>query len=119
MKTRARTFSLVALLLFLGSLFCLLSYIGQGMAGSDLVGVPGREADVHLLWQRAGYALDAAIVLQVCAIGTLSLILPLGATAGTFMRIVVRIAVATGICAGADLVLAMLFTDLVPAIRHF
>ena len=49
----------LALMLSIACAFCYFGYIGQGIAIGDMVGLPGREADVALAQHRATYWLMA------------------------------------------------------------
>ncbi len=52
----------LALLLSIAYTFCYFGYMGQGIAIGDMIGLPGREADIALAQHRANYWLMACLL---------------------------------------------------------
>jgi hypothetical protein len=48
-----------------------LSYIGNGMAEGDILGLPGREKDIAIFGAKATHALVVALVAEELAVGAI------------------------------------------------
>lgn len=87
----------LALLLSIASAFCYFGYVGQGIAAGDMIGLPGREADVALALDRATYWLIACLLCLTTSIvtGTVGFPFPFYPDASRLSRLVARFVLAS------------------------
>ncbi|MGO8794210.1 MAG: hypothetical protein ACLQLC_05255 [Candidatus Sulfotelmatobacter sp.] len=99
MKGRGSQFALVGLagLLLVFAAYFWLSYMAQGIAYGDIVGLPGRERELATLGSRAMRALRIAVVSEALAVATISWVF-------TDRKAVwVRLVAAVGLAAAANI----------------
>jgi hypothetical protein len=61
----------LAVLAALGAAFGFIAYVGNGMAASDLIGLPGREHDIAVAQHRSDLGLLSCVLLQLGVTGAL------------------------------------------------
>lgn len=61
----------LAVLAALGAAFGFIAYAGNGMAASDLIGLPGREHDIAVAQHRSGVGLLSCVLFQLGVTGAL------------------------------------------------
>jgi hypothetical protein len=112
----------LALLLSIACTFCYFGYMGQGIAIGDMIGLPGREADIALAQHRANYWLMACLFCFTTSIvtGTVVFPFPFYRDASRLSRMVARFMLASILSLALTVFVGVVAFSVLTALhRHF
>lgn len=107
-----------AVLLSVGSAFSYLLHIGQGIVIGDLIGLPGREAEVALAQHRYAYWLMACLFCLTGSIVTMALALPFCANASRWARLIARFILASIFSLALTVLIGVVSLTIIAALHH-
>jgi hypothetical protein len=108
----------IAVLLSVASAFSYFLRIGQGIVVGDLLGLPGREADVALARHRATYWLMASLICLTGSIVTTTLALPYYADASRLARFIARFILASIFSLALTVLIGVVSLTIITALHH-
>jgi len=108
----------IAVLLSVASAGSWIFYAAQGIVVGDLLGLPGREADVVLAQHRATYWLNGCLASLAGSIGATTFALPFYPDASRLARLIARFLIASVFSLGLTVFIGVVSFEIIGLLHH-